>query len=142
MFIKYFNYIYYIFYRDSDRNVLDEGKIDCKRDYEIKDVVVFVKNILPQLRYHGIDIIKGHQDSSVQLSPQLVVQFNTDHGDGKCDSNGNSQRKCRLSPYGVVRDIGLISNTKDETISGTVTDFKRRVVKHNCKYSRVMYDLS
>ena len=121
---------------------MDEGKIDCERDYEIKDVVVFVKNILPQLRLHGIDIIKGHQDSSFQLSPQLVVPFNTDHGDEKCDSNGNSQRNCRLSPYGVERDIGLISNTKDETISGTVTDFIRRVVKPNCKYSREMYDLS
>ena len=105
-------------------------------------MVVFVKNILPQWRYNGLDIIKGHQDSRSQLSPQLSVPFNTDQGDGKGDSNGNSQSNCRQSPYGVERDLGVISNTQDETISGRVTDTLRRVVKPICKYSREMYDLS
>ena len=86
--------------------------------------------------------MKGLHDTRSQWSSQLSLSLDTDQGEGQGDTNGNSQSNCSQSPYGGERDLRVISNTQDETISGRVTDTLRRVVKPNCKYSREMYVLS
>ena len=136
------SYIYSIFYRDSEHNVLDEGNIDCERDYEIKDVVVFVKNVLPQWRYNGHGITEGLHDTSSQWSSQLSLSLDTDQGEDQGDNNGNSQSNCSQSPDGGEPEPRVILNTQDETPSGTVLDRPRRAAKPNPKYSPEMYDLS